>query len=711
MRALRSRPVLWALLTAALAFAYRPIFSGQLVADRDVFRIFFPDSAFLAGCLSRGELPLWQPYAFIGQPFTASLQAQVFYPPRVLAVLLTGPYWSITVLQLLHVALAAAGTFLLARALGRSRPAALLAAAAFGCSPLLTDLATTPNLVHAAAWAPWVARAALRGRTRALAGFLALSLLAGAPEMVLWQLALVAALSFRRWRSVAAGVPWAFALAAAALLPAAELALESARRTGRADPLDWSASPIQLLAMGWPLADWPRGPYWGQDQWLILQLFLGTGVTALAIFGARRAGRARAFAAAAVLFSVLALGRHFPPSGWLLSLPPLGWFRYPAKYLVGAAFCLSVLSAFGVDRLSALARRRRRVRPWWVGAVVIAALVLLPVGTFLPRGWPWVVLTLAAVALAARVVPARLAGRSAVGVCLAELLVFHVLQVGYGWAPAGALSRPSAIRSMVDLSSGRVSVEVGRKASESQGEVVLSREPSEALLASRDLLVPNRFMEDGIRALEGYGAPEPERLFQFHLTGQRAVQDLAGVRYFVRTDGPPHRDTPGVGALPGGAVLYQSDTAFPRAWVVSQARVASDEEARSALQGSSAPFRELALLADGEPLSGEPCPAANTRVIGESCRSIDLEATACGDAYLILADSFAPGWRAEVNGTEREVHRADIALRAVRISAGKNLVRMSYTSGILRIGLAISLMALLALILGIVRRFTFRGAP
>jgi hypothetical protein len=706
VRALRSRALLAALLAAALALAYRPIFTGRLVADRDVFRIFFPDSAFLIECLSRGDLPLWQPYAFLGQPFAASLQAQVFYPPRVLAVLLAGPYWSITVLQVLHAALAAVGTFLLVRGgLGRSRPAALLAAAAFALSPMLTDLATTPNLVHAAAWAPWVAGAALRGRARALAGFLALGLLAGAPEMVLWQLALVAmvALRRRRWRGVAAGVPWAFALAAVALLPAAELALESARRTGRADPLDWSASPVQLLALGWPLADSPRGPYWGPDQWLILQLFLGTGVVALALFGARRGGRARPFAVAAVVFLALALGRHFPPAGWLLSLPPLGWFRYPAKYLVGAAFCLAVLSAFGVDRLSAVARRRR-VRARWAGAVVAGALVLLPVGALLPTGWPWVVLALAVLAAVGMVVPPRLAGTAAAGVCLAELSLFHALQVGLGWAPAAAVARPAAVRSMVDLSAGRVSVEVGRRAREAEGRVVLSRETSDGLLASRDLLVPNRFAEDRIRALEGYGAPEPERLFQFHLAGHRAVHDLAGVRHFIRAGGPPHRDTPSVGALPGGAMLYQSDTAFPRAWVVPTARVSPDEEVLAALAGDSRPFREVALLAGGEPLSGEACPAAGARVIGEGCRSVELEATACGEAYLVLADSFAPGWRAEVDGERREVHRADLALRAVRVDAGTHRVRMTYSPTLLWMGLGTSMAALLALIGAAARR-------
>src|SRR5262245_44110511 len=105
-------------------------------------------------CLRGGEMPLWQPYAFLGSSFVASLQGQLFYPPRVLAVLAFGPYWSITLLQVFHVGVAAVGAYRLARALGRSAEANALCAVAFGLSPVLADLSTTPNLVHAAAWAP-----------------------------------------------------------------------------------------------------------------------------------------------------------------------------------------------------------------------------------------------------------------------------------------------------------------------------------------------------------------------------------------------------------------------------------------------------------------------------------------------------------------------------------------------------------------------------
>ena len=124
--------------------------------------------------------------------------------------------------------------------------------------------------------------------------------LAGAPEMVLWEaaLVLVVAGSARPWQRVlplsilACG--WAMLLGAAVLLPAAELA-QAWTRPGEAasGALEWSLSCRQLVALFVPDADLPRqGAYWGgADQRFLFSLFLGTVPVALAALavGRRRA--------------------------------------------------------------------------------------------------------------------------------------------------------------------------------------------------------------------------------------------------------------------------------------------------------------------------------------------------------------------------------------------------------------------------------------
>ena len=73
-------------------------FSGLLSADqvpayRDLLFFVLPFKSFLGEHLRRGEIPLWNPYIYMGTPFLASLQSGVFYPPSAL-FLLSWPGWS-----------------------------------------------------------------------------------------------------------------------------------------------------------------------------------------------------------------------------------------------------------------------------------------------------------------------------------------------------------------------------------------------------------------------------------------------------------------------------------------------------------------------------------------------------------------------------------------------------------------------------------------
>jgi hypothetical protein len=319
-------------------------------------------------------------------------------------------------------------------------------------------------------------------------------------------------------------------------------------------------------------------------------------------------------------------------------------------------------------------------------------------------GLPWVVLALGAGA-AATFLPSTALGirRALLAVVVLELALFHALQVGHGWAPVSEVSRPASFASALDARAYRISVPIGRRSDAANATVELSLQPSESLLASRQMFVPNRFAEDEVRALEGYGAPESARIFDFQLSGQRAVADLAGVRLFLRPT-PPFPDLRTVAALPGDLTAYQSETAFPRAWVTGRGTVASDHDVIDALTRGSSAFRDETLLADGPPLHASTCPGAYARVVAETCRSIDLEAAACPEGgFLVLSDAFDPGWRAQVDGQSASILRADLALRAVRLTGGTHQVRMTYSPWTMWLGFAISAAALVALVISRLR--------
>ncbi len=708
-------------LLAMLAFVYRPVLHGELLAGRDVFRIFFPDSAFLLESLRAGELPLWNPYLRLGQPFAATLYSQVFYPPRWLAVLAAGPIVSMTVLHVAHVALAAVGVFLLARRLRASWPASLVAGAMFGLSPLMTDLGLQQNVVDAAAWSGFILGAAhdvAHSRGRApwvrLAVYSALSLFAGSPETTLWQglLAVMVAGQGRReglrvrgtaMARVVAGLAMSAVLAAVALLPAAEFARNSLRAANDwAGQLAWSMSGHQVLAAFWPLADWPRGTYWGEDQWFLLNLFLGALPCALALLGGILGPRrANPFAVGALLFISLSLGRHFAPAAWLLhEVPPFSFFRYPAKYFVGAALCLAVLAAFGVDAAGRLARRvspsLRRAAVAFVGmGVAIAAcgpvVRHLTLRESAEAGAPWVPFTLGLAVLVVLALPASFARPRRVRHGLAtlavlELAVAHLLLGIPSYTPAEKLLRPFALRPFLPSPfEGRISADIEGPEEPAQDGV------TNTLEHSLDRLTPNRFVEEALPALEGYGAPEPRYSARFHLAGERSVYDLAGVTHYVRHGPPPFEDLELVHRAEDGTTLSRSKTALPRAFLVQQARLATDDWSLDAVLDEDQPFRDIALLASGEPLDRPACEGT-VRTVSRGAQHLDLDVGACDESYLVVTDSYYPGWHATMDGQDVPIHRADHALRAVRVPKGAHRIRFEYRPMSFRLGLALSLL-------------------
>src|SRR5207249_1681741 len=96
---------------------------------------------------------------------------------------------------------------------------------------------------------------------------------------------------------------------------------------------------------------------------------------------------------------------------------------------------------------------------------------------------------------------------------------------------------------------------------------------------------------------------------------------------------------------------------------------------------SEAVLIEAAAAGDGS--AREDAGTAGTEedvatIIGESPERIMIAVSAAGPVYAVLADAYAPGWRALLDGRAAPVLRADGLFRAVRVPAGRHTLEMSY---------------------------------
>jgi hypothetical protein len=139
--------------------------------------------------LHEGALPLWNPENGLGAPFMANMQSAIFYPANWLYFLLHDRAFLVARVWL-NMLVAAVGMYALARNVARVGPAgASVASVMFAFGGFVTSWAMWPHM-NVAVWLPWLWWATARlidapsfGRLAALTGFVALSVLAGQPEI------------------------------------------------------------------------------------------------------------------------------------------------------------------------------------------------------------------------------------------------------------------------------------------------------------------------------------------------------------------------------------------------------------------------------------------------------------------------------------------------------------------------------------------------
>lgn len=724
----------WLLAFVALAVAFRTLGSGLVQASRDLYAHDFAETWYLAQRWGEGEVPLWLPHARLGQPFLALLYTQTFYAPRVVTALVFGQVLGPNVMHALHAAWAFAGLFLFGRKLGLTRWAAFIGAAPFSLSPFFIEFAQNLSFASTSSWAGWVLLAAEHLRRRpgpVTAAWLGVALggafHAGAPEIWTWEVlaaGLLLVTPRRSWATAGWGalaVLLAVGLGAVVAIPAAELAREYTR-PGEvpAGLTEWSLSWTQLLAMIVPDADRPReGSYWGGvDQRFLFTLFIGSLAGLFGIGGMARR-RTRALTALFVLCVLLALGKSFFVSEVLLQAPPFRFFRYPAKYAVGALFALSLLAGVGFQRLRAMERRKRSVALRFLLGMLAAFAGLFVAAragrSGLQTGTAWA-LVIVTVAVGLVLLLRRRAGPVVAGLVVVELLFAPHEQ--WPRLPASELVKPSTIAAALRADRAqRVSIRVDMDDAEleASGPWDDDRAGDVIILNSRERLSGLRFIEEDLRAAGGYGFRDPWRLSAAfrHRAGAFA---LSGVTHFVRNT----NDTP---RFPGPEPqLTNSDDvwvwrwkdAFPRGWLVQRSRVASDDEAFAALDQPVRALEREVVIDHGEALDGVACVSSvtTTEVRPEEVRQVT---DACAAGYLVLADAWYPGWEVTVDGAAADPVRAWGFLRAVRVGAGHHEVTWRYRPRSLMLGMLLTVLSaafVFGVLLGaVLRRVKAAGSP
>ena len=538
-------------------------------------------------------------------------------------------------------------------------------------------------------------------------------------------------------------------LAAVQLLPTAELMLQSQRPAGVGYDfaMTYSMWPWRLITLAAPdfFGNPARGDYWGYATYWEDAAYVGVLPLLLAVQAVlgqkRREGRTvvrpeqgvgivRFWAVCALVALVLALGKNTPVFPFLFRhVPGFNLFQAPARWLAVTTVALAALAALGAQGWSAGRHGRREPLGVVVGVALliagVAAARLIPGlrptfglatarlgGTLAVAGalgllrrdaaW-WRTAVVAFVALdlllfgwpLVRTVDRALYGSSTeTARFLASLGMTEKLRGEPAPARVYWPTDPAHPRSEYDA---EYRVRFGYLTFNDFGprDVAYWREMREALL-------PNAGMLDGVATANN---------FDPLLVGRYAdlVEAVPAAPALLRIMGVTHvaSDRPWPGGEPvyasPSATLYRLPEALGRAWVVPAARQVPASEMLSALADPAFDPAAQVLLQSPNPQSAIRNPQSAIRnpqslTLQDTPNRVTIHAVLDAPGYLVLADTWYPGWQAAVDGEPVELLRANYSFRAVAMDAGDHVIEMSYHPMSVWLGLVLSLCTLILVI-------------
>ncbi|MCL5960956.1 MAG: YfhO family protein [Chloroflexi bacterium] len=229
----------------------------------------------------------------------------------------------------------------------------------------------------------------------------------------------------------------------------------------------------------------------------------------------------------------------------------------------------------------------------------------------------------------------------------------------------------------------------------------------------------NRLMAWSVSVVGGYSSLSPIRNNDFKRLierGDTRLLDLWNVRYVVtrvtESVPPEYRMV----YQQDDVVVYENPHYLPRAFLVRSATVAANGQAALSkitessfdasrevvLEGSFDPTLLNAVgevVNDGSAINSPRSQGVSLPEYGSE--SVTLNTFSSDNAFLVLSDTYYPGWRVYVDGREAKIYRADYLFRGVYLPAGDHEVTFKYEPVSFYIGGAVSAVTLLVVVLAL----------
>jgi hypothetical protein len=693
----------------------------------DLITSFYPFHAFAARAVRDGSFPLWNPHILAGAPFLANAQSALFYPPNFLYyVLPVSMAWAACLL--IRMFACALFMTLFVRSIGATKTGAIFSGIVYSSCGFMTTW-QGQALGDAVIWLPLICyslvrlRAAPSRRNIVLTAVsFAMPILAGHPETTAHSALVGCAFAGVLWARdrkfplyfAASGV-LAVGLGAVQIIPTAEWL----RQLGNQFEVPWPTLEIHQ-AQGLFSRDILSSPNSAGISVPEGAAYLGM----LTLLAASLAPlhRARRYVVFLIVVSAAALmiAYTIPPVSWVVMHTPYLKSMKNGRFIFVASFAIAAMAGLGIsilqERETALIGRKRKYAWALMGvafAVVLGAISRLQLATqvqapLMRRPLFSVVLLCVAMAILAwslyRPIKERVFSVLVLSFVILDMVTFSYGFTGFSLRRSIYAAAPvfDFLDKNADASRYRV-VQVGNAYSANVAMMYgfASADGYEVCLERPRLFASGLGQErqDGIFLLaDGIIGAADRRL------------DMLNVKYVVAPAGGPEFQT--LAAHPdrfrtvfgdGHVSVFENTRMLPRAFLVhaSEAEIitAPDAELNRLRDPSFDPERTVLL---SEPLpkrdygdSGLPSTRDDVVIEEAAADGYRFRVQTSAESLLVVSQIYYPGWSATLSGERVPVVAANFAMTGIPVPAGVHEVRLVFDPASFKIGLAITILAIL----------------
>jgi len=215
----------------------------------------------------------------------------------------------------------------------------------------------------------------------------------------------------------------------------------------------------------------------------------------------------------------------------------------------------------------------------------------------------------------------------------------------------------------------------------------------------RAVLLPNLNILEGIPSVNNFDPLVPGRyatwmgeLSEVDRSTREQMLDIMGVKVVERE----------AQDIEYGVIFDLQDSGSRLRWVECSFTVVDSEQALEQMLSGTIDFESTVIIERDQAATDKDCDGVERPVlfemysVGPNSIVVNIKVNQLG--WLVLSDTYYPGWTVRLDGESVDMIRANYLFRAVNIPPGEHVVQMDYRPKSLYLGIGISLITLIGLI-------------